>query len=286
MKLSLLVLAALALPVAVGCAAEAGSTDEASPELTASVTAGSFKLYNEPHARPNPSCDIHTKLVLSADRGSKAHLEEVVGGFCEIAVFPNTREYSLRLTDTSCGSKVWEGTRKDETGQRWTLKVTDNRTRLCEDVIAALLVVDEGRVTENGEEPFTKFSKDDGPGPVEGDRVTVEGKLAQVVAIGGETTGFAIAAADGVSHELILDPAEQKLFEEGKNARVKGSIKMLSGAELPSRAAVDVSSLLLCPSSGTRINCMPGPNVRLSPLCGAENRAWASASCEGVTFVF
>src|SRR5262245_50190040 len=113
--LSLFVLSTVAASLSVGCSAETSSSsgedgdgdgDDVSVDEAnaARVTPGSFKLYTDPNAAPNPNCDVHTKLDLAAAPHSTAKLEEAVEGSCEIAVIPNPRTYRLRLANTSCGS--------------------------------------------------------------------------------------------------------------------------------------------------------------------------------------
>ncbi len=287
MKLSFVALLALgAIPLLVACGADTSTDDAAdgdevseSEAKTAQVTPGSFKLYAEAHASPNPSCDVHTKLDLSATSSvSKAHLEEAVGGMCEIAVIPNPRDYRLRLAGTDCGTRTYMGKYK-KGSDSWSIKITDNRSRLCENVIPALIVIEE---THNGS-TVTKYSNDTPPGPQEGQALSLDGKLEHVMGIGGETTGYGFYTSEGM-YELVLDAGEKNQFVSGQQAHVKGTLKLLSGVETHNRKAIDVTSMLVCPSAGT-INCMPGPNVRLSNLCSGENRSWVQANCSGVDYV-
>lgn len=286
MKLSMLKLAALALvcaPFAVACSAETtdsaieGDGDDVSVDEAnaARVAPGEFKLYMEPHAQPNPSCDPHTRLVLSDSGGSKAHLEEALDGFCEIAVMPNPRDYKLRAAGQDCGSRIFTGSFR-KNGEKHSIKIIDNRTRLCENVVAGAIEVEE--TTPRGR--VMKYSFD---GPPPGQAVTVEGELFASVGIGGENTGASIKTATE-SFELVLDSGERNQFVDGKKARVTGKKTFLSGVETSNRPAIEVESMLVCPNPGS-INCMPGPNVRLSNLCAPDNRAWVQASCSGVQYL-
>lgn len=45
-----------------------------------------------------------------------------------------------------------------------------------------------------------------------------------------------------------------------------------------------MKEMLVCPDPGY-VNCMPGPNVRLSNLCANDNRSWVSANCAGVSYL-
>lgn len=290
--LSSLLLSVAALSLAtVGCAADADTDGGAedgpdSDDVTvdeanaAKVTPGSFKLYGQPRATPNPNCDPHTKLTLEASRYSTAKLEEGLEGFCEIAVVPNPRTYRLRLASTSCGSRIYTGS-VTKSGKKYAVKITDHRTRLCEDVVPAAVIVEETVPGFPGAITTTKYSYDGAPS---GQTVTLEGTLTRSFGIGGENTGTSIKTATELV-ELILDSGEQNQFVDGKKARAKGEIKYLSGVETRNRKALDVKELLVCPDPGY-VNCMPGPNVRLSNLCAPDNRSWVEASCPGVNFTF
>lgn len=286
MKLSFSLLAVLAaLPFAVACTANAGGdgSEVAEQEQNATkVTPGSFKLYGVPRFEPNPSCDVHTKLELTADGASKAHLEEAVDGFCEIAVAPNARNYELTLSRTSCGSRIYTGAliRGIES---WSITITDHRTRLCEDIVPAQIIVEETQDGPLGPITTKKYSYDAPPGGPDGEELTVEGQLASVMGIGGESTGYAVQAPDKL-YELVLDPGEKNQFVDGKKARVKGKLTYLTGVEIPVRPAIDVTEMLVCPDPGY-VNCMPGPGRRLSNLCAAANRDWVSANCDGVQYL-
>ncbi len=294
MKLSLVsvfVLAAAAASLTMACSAETEdpnangdeaddvSVDEAN---AAKVKPGSFKLYGQPRAQPNPSCDVHTKLDLKADYFSTATLAEAVGGFCEIAVIPNARTYRLRLASVDCGSRIYAGSVKKQ-GKSYSIKITDNRTRLCENVVAGAVVVEETVPGFPGAITTTKYSFDGAPPPPAGQQVTLEGTLTRSFGIGGENTGSSIATASGLV-ELILDAGESNQFIDGRKARAKGEMKLLSGVETRNRKALDVKEMLVCPDPGY-VNCMPGPSVRLSNLCANDNRSWVSANCAGVSYL-
>lgn len=285
MKLSMLKIAALALvcaPFAVACSADTSDSIEADGDdvtideaNAARIAPGEFKLYMQPRATPNPSCDPHTRLVLSANDGSKAHLEEALDGFCEIAVFPNPRDYKLRAAGQDCGSRIFTGSFR-KAGKKHSIKIVDNRTRLCENVVAGAIEVEE--TTPEGS--VQKYSYDARPS----ETVTVEGELVATMGIGGENTGASIKTASG-TFELVLDDGERNQFSDGKRAKVSGTKTSLSGVETRNRPAIEVESMLVCPNPGY-VNCMPGPNRRLSNLCSGENRTWAQANCPGVSFTF
>jgi hypothetical protein len=117
------------------------STEEA---MKANVQAGSFNLYDEAHATPSLFCDPHTNLSLRADYYSTATLEERVGGSCEMLPLPNKRAYRLKLSRTDCGTRIYTGS-VTKKGKRSEITITDNRARLCRDLVAAKVIVDETR---------------------------------------------------------------------------------------------------------------------------------------------
>ena len=57
------------------------------------------------------------------------------------------------------------------------------------------------------------------------------------------------------------------------------------GIETHNRQALDVKELLVCPNAGY-VDCMPGPNVRLSSICSGDSRTWVEANCAGVMYTF
>jgi hypothetical protein len=281
--LSVLLLTTLAMGCSVDAQDASGEeTDDVNEaeSIAAKVTPGSFKLYGQAHAIPNASCDIHTKLDLKAAHFSTATLEEAVGGSCEIAVFPNARTYRLRQTGTQCGSRIFAGSVKKQ-GKSYAIKITDHRSRLCRDLVPASVIVEETVPGFPGAITTTKYSHDGAPTSA---AVTLEGTLVATAGIGGENTGSSIQTPTGTV-ELILDPGERNQFVDGKKARAKGTIKLLSGVETHDRKALDVTEMLVCPDPGY-VNCMPGPNVRLSNLCSNENMGWIQSNCDGVQYTF
>lgn len=287
MKLALVAFA-LAATSLFACAAttddgqdDADSDDVSNDEVIAAKIADiDVDLGDHPHQQAS-SCDVHTKLSI---KSGKATLREVVTGIpgqaqCKLAVQPNERSYNLKLSKTDCGSRIYAGSMK-KAGQKYAIEITDNRSRLCEDVIPGLLVVKETVPGFPGAITTTKYSRDAVVAPA---TLEVTGKLVHTMGIGGENTGYSVQTKTGMT-ELVLDAGEQNQFVEGKVARVRGTSKLLSGVETHDRSAIDVSDMLVCPDAGT-LNCMPGPNVRLSNLCSGDNRSWVQANCAGVGYV-
>jgi hypothetical protein len=144
-----LLLSALALS-SIGCAASADDSDEASSasEVVAAGPAdGTFVLHAEANHTADPECDSFTDLELKA--GGVAALADRLTGRCALVALhdPNPRGYTLRETGTSCGSKIYEGSRRVALGPATTglatIKIIDHRTRLCKDLTEAEIIVEE-----------------------------------------------------------------------------------------------------------------------------------------------
>lgn len=162
-KLSLLSLLTLSVAaLGVGCSSGddgMADDDQVSAEealRAAPIQNGTFKLYATPRFTPTPGCDVHTSLTLAKEGGAHASLREVVGGFCEIYVDPQPREYRLKLDHTSCGSKIYKG-KKKISGTVREITITDHRSRLCRDLTPAKIIVAE---TNSAGDVTTKYSFD------------------------------------------------------------------------------------------------------------------------------
>jgi hypothetical protein len=135
--LASLVLSALG----AACADPASSSttaDGAEQETVSAETILEAKLYDDPSAKPDPSCDVHTSLRVSKGPGGlSATLEERLSGECELYVAPNPRTFSVEESE-SCGSKVYTGA-----GTTGSVKIEDHRTRLCEDYRPYAIEVEE-----------------------------------------------------------------------------------------------------------------------------------------------
>jgi hypothetical protein len=100
-------------------------------------------LYGEPNVQPQGICDRVTDLVLKTGSVNRADLTDGLIGMCEVLVAPNPRSYkNLRAQDDGCGSTIYTGSRKVASEQVF-ITITDNRGRTCEDVVPALIVVNE-----------------------------------------------------------------------------------------------------------------------------------------------
>lgn len=272
MKTTAALLAGISLlSLVAGCTADAADDSaSANQDLVAPmpIKAGSFDMFTQPHYAPESSCERLTKLDV---KDLNAHLEEAFVGPCAtfVAVDPNKRDYKLTRTGTSCGSGVYAAS-FTKGGETWSLKLTDHRSRVCRDIVPALIVIEE----THGSITTKLYSQDVKP---QTDAV-LEGELASVMGIGGESTGVAIMTDEGM-FELLLDASERARFVDGKRARLKGKKTTLSGVETHDRPAFDVSDMLVCPNAGW-VNCMPGGPV---PAACSE-REWIRANCEGVDF--
>lgn len=264
------------LPAVAGCAAAQDDSAASSADLVAPapIAAGSFDMFRLPRHSPQSSCERVTKLEV---KDLSAHMEEAFVGPCAtfVAVDPNVRDYHLTRERTSCGSSVYTAAFSKGL-ETWSIRLTDHRTRVCRDIIPALIVIEETHDGPLGPIETTLYSQDDKPQA----ESVLEGKLLSVMGIGGESTGAAIVTEEGM-FELILDPGERARFVDGKKARVKGKKTTLSGVETHDRPALDVSNMLVCPNPGW-INCMPGGEVPAA--CLGDNRSWIEDNCEGVDF--
>jgi len=271
------ILSVVGLSLVTGCAAQTDVDDgddqgvSADEAIKSGLVAGTFEMYHDVGHKPS-GCDVHTRLELS--NPAKANLEEVVGGMCMIAIQPNARHYRLHLTGTPCGSKIYEGSFHAKDGVH-SIKVSDHRSRLCMDMLAAQVITEETVPGAGTTKLYSMWPKADST------EVTLTGSLFTSAGIGGENTGYSIKSGKDV-FELVLDAGEEKSFVDGKTARVKGTKTVLNGVETHDRPAIQVTDILVCPNPGW-INCMPGPTPR-GPLCAAENRSWISANCSGVGF--
>jgi hypothetical protein len=82
--------------------------------------------------------------------------------------------------------------------------------------------------------------------PQEGQRITVSGTLhTGIVAIGGETTGYAIETADGRMIELQLNRAQQQRANrlDGRQIEVTGRLTIVQGVERPDREVIIVERM-------------------------------------------
>lgn len=105
--------------------------------LTGQAFAGTqtFKMYTEMNVKPNPNCDLHTEMkVTKTGNTATVKLVNKVGGFCEIYADPTPRTFKLTAAASDCGSLVF-------TNKTAKVTLTDNKTRLCDDMIPALMVL-------------------------------------------------------------------------------------------------------------------------------------------------
>ena len=105
---------------------------------------GVFTLYGEPSYEPTGACDNSMQLTLDKARlsGRVAFVKDQVEGRCRLFVNPNNRHYFLTKSMESCGSTVYQGTRYTFDGLH-SIEIVDHRTRECEDMPPALIMVTE-----------------------------------------------------------------------------------------------------------------------------------------------
>jgi hypothetical protein len=145
--------ALLVLCTLLGCAADAVTNDETTATDEA-LTSETFTLYTEMDPDLSSLCGTRTVLTLSSGRGGNArdpvsgravlyaHLEDEAAGACRIHVDPTPRDYALLFEGDECGSITYSA-RWTLDGRAWSLSVTDNRERICENFVPAPLVVAE-----------------------------------------------------------------------------------------------------------------------------------------------
>ena len=110
--------------------------------IAGDIHPGTFKLYLISRQIPTPNCDVYTVLELANGfSGPVATLSNAVTGPCEIAVDSTPRVFNVNEIAGDCGSRHYAGT---------GIQITDNRGRLCEDLIEADLITKE--VTDSEEE--------------------------------------------------------------------------------------------------------------------------------------
>ncbi|MEK6579772.1 MAG: hypothetical protein AABZ55_11140 [Bdellovibrionota bacterium] len=99
-----------------------------------------FKMYHEPRAEVDTGCDAYTELRLDIrGKTAVATLVNRLAGTCDLHVSPKKRAYVFNLADTDCGTKTYSWT----DGADYEAELADNRTRTCENVIPALIVLKE-----------------------------------------------------------------------------------------------------------------------------------------------
>lgn len=109
-----------------------------------------FKLYDEPHHKVDPNCDVYTQLVLDVTDGKgTAEFSEKLGGTCQLPVNPNPRTYQIELKGRPCGSKSYGLVDASEN----EVEILDHTTRLCKDVVEAKFVVSE----KQGDKPWRVY---------------------------------------------------------------------------------------------------------------------------------
>jgi hypothetical protein len=289
MKFFSLAVSAVGLSLLVGCAgADADGavsalepTDEAAEALAAApaqepIPAAFIALYDRPGMTPDPVCDRFTRMQLhNGPTGPTAFLLEMTLGDCTRQPEPNERAYDLRKTGESCGSKIWEGSRRTARGLA-KIKITDHRTRLCRDLVPAKLIVEETIARRK----TVRYSYDAAVPPVSSP-VTTYGPVREVAGIGGESTGLALDTSKG-RVEIDVKAEWRAPFVEGAVIQVTGVEKTVSGVETGDRTVLDVQDFVACPEAGTRLDCRPRANVRLSNLCAPENEAFLTTACENV----
>jgi hypothetical protein len=239
------------------------------------VPPGEFDLGPGPHEPVDLSCSVHLSLSNTPNYPTATLAESVSG--CEQAVERFPRLYGLALQSTNeCNSSTYTGFMLipwfyPDPPPR-SLVLIDHREDTCNNLPARVIVEEkfDGVTT-------TLYAGDPVP-------ITVSGALAaRPVLCGTETTGFGIVTEEKGTFELFFHGGEQDQFEEGSVAWVVGERTLLQGLCTQDRPAIDVTDMLVCPSSGS-VDCMP-PSPK-PKLCTPDAQEWVSANCPGVSYTF
>jgi hypothetical protein len=170
--LKLVACLAAALPFFGGCAVAPQDADADAEADTVSVEAaistrirpGNFKLYLSPGEIPYPNCDVYTQLEIVSSP-ARATLTERVDGVCNISLLPDSRTYRVRQVATDCGSIVYIGGLR-RNGELHALRITDHRSRMCNDLVPAQVTVEEIGPGPNGiRKLVARYSHDAAPTP-------------------------------------------------------------------------------------------------------------------------
>jgi len=202
------------------------------------VDEGIFKLYGTTEVIPNKLCDLHVLLTLkNTVSGSIAILENALEGLCEIAVVPNQLTYVLNEVPDTCGSRVFEGKLAGATKDiAPSIVIIDHRNRICKDLVPASIIVEQ-RYSDNTVE--TLYSLKNKALTM----TSLEGSLTRMMAIGGESTGYALQLADGSLVEIELAGEFIREFVEGQAVKLAGNYKTVRGIAIPVRQIFVVKSM-------------------------------------------
>jgi hypothetical protein len=195
------------------------------------VEPGTFRLFVTPGGPQDVRCSFYTDLTLDAAfQSPMVTLENGVVGTCDVLVNPHRRAWSVGVTVDSCNTKhlVADG-----------IEVLDHRERTCKDVVPAKIILKERDETGL---TTTLYSDDQ---PAQEDQIaTYQGSLQNLMAIGGETTGYGLQLADGRIVELDLRTnGFENLFVDGARFEVTGRMTTVQGVEIPTRKVLVVTSM-------------------------------------------
>jgi hypothetical protein len=269
---------AVTLPLLGGCAVQAAEAADLGAPAHEAVAAtadalraiefaspGTFPMSTKQgDTVPETGCDFYTALTLENAPHAYATLRMTSGPnrdgqTCVIRAMFISRNYTFQsVVVDACGVRTFEGTRVGPA--QGTITLIDRRAATCP--VAALFPppadVEVTEVAADGN-AVRLFSRLPPPPP---QVITAFGQLENLVAIGGETTGYGLKETAGnatVDHELELTADQKAQFVEGRSARVRGVERQVTGVEIPVRTVLKVTEFDVCPAPGTWVNCMPGP---------------------------
>jgi len=222
----------------VGCGTEQQSNllENATPIVT--VDEGTFKLYDKAGIVPEAFCDVHVLVNLNnTATGGLATFENALAGVCEIAINPNPRTYELIEVDGACGSRIFEGrllhSAKNTAN---SIIITDHRNRICKDIVPASIIIEKKYSESNVQ---TLYSAD----RIVATLISLEGTLTRMMAIGGESTGYALLLEDGSLVEIELGADLITNFVEDQKVSVAGTYKTIRGIAIPVRQVLVVKTM-------------------------------------------
>lgn len=271
------------LPLLAACTTEATDTDPASASLgltTPTVTALTISAYaGYMAAPPLESCLYKNDGSFTVDfvaRTVKGH--GCAGGMRRISVDRAlTEEESTSIKAALSQVQVVPSDElcfADGPTEILTVKHGARELRYTNPYDACSGEVQAAKGLENMLATLQKLAKDT--------EHTLQGSLASVMAVGGETTGR-IIQSEGGTFDLEFESGSPLAseFAEGRKAVLVGVREDRPGVEIPVRQIIKVTKLLVCPPSGTVLNCENNP----SKYCSEGNLDWVWDQCDGVTFL-
>lgn len=124
------------------------ASSQARPNTPVIMIDDAFQAYVNPNHTPT-GCDVGSTIIMETGslRGPIASLTDSVSGYCDLYVAPNPRSYTLTGEEIGCGSILWTGYSRTNEGSTG-IEITDHRTRICDDLVANVLIIKETNARE------------------------------------------------------------------------------------------------------------------------------------------